>query len=354
MSAARDIPWLRARRDAWDALAAAIGNPLLEADWILSGVDTLHRERDFRLIAIERQGRLCAAAPLVASPRGRLGPLELAGMATLYEPGDLLYEDEAALGELAAALLRQGRPLLLARLPAASPAVALIERAVRRPGVVRAGPTASALAIAITGGWDAYERTLSSRLTSNVKRLARRAARAHPVRTEVLTPGSADVAGLFDRFVRVEASGWKGRASSSLMARPQLRAFFARYLDRAASAGRLRVSMLWFGDRLAAAEIALVAYRRWWQLKIGYDDACADLYPGLQLTHASVRHAFEAGLEGYEFLGSAAEWERRWNPEERRFVTLAVYPPTISGAVGLGADLARHGVRRITSTIRRG
>ena len=232
--------------------------------------------------------------------------------------------------------------------------MSLIERAVRRPGFALARPSASALAIPITGAWDDYEQTLSSRLTSNVRRLARRAARAHPVRTEVLTPGSADVPALFDRFMQVEASGWKGRASSSLMARPQLRAFFARYLERAASTGRLRLSMLWFGDRLAAAEIALVAYRRWWQLKIGYDDACADLYPGLQLTHASVRHAFDAGLEAYEFLGSAADWERRWNPEERRFVTLAVYPPTVAGAVGLGADMTRHAVRRITRAIRRG
>jgi CelD/BcsL family acetyltransferase involved in cellulose biosynthesis len=351
MSVTRDISWLRARRDAWDALADAARNPLLEADWILSGVGTLHHERDFRLIAIERDGRLCAAAPLVASGNGRLRPLELAGMATLYEPGDLLYEDDAALGELAAALLRQGRPLLLARLPAASPAVAAIERAVRRPGLALARQTASALVVPIAGSWDAYEQTLSSRLTSNVKRLARRAARAHPVRSDVVTPVPAQVPELFDRFMQVEASGWKGRASSSLIARPQLRAFFATYLEHAASTGRLRVAMLWFGDRLAAAEIALVAYNRWWQLKIGYDDACADLYPGLQLTHASVRHAFDAGLEAYEFLGSAAEWERRWNPEERRFVTLAVYPPTVAGAAGLGADLTRHAGRRIGKAI---
>jgi len=353
MTVVRNVAWLRERRAAWDALAGAVGNPLLEADWILSGVDTLHRARDFRLVAIERDGRLCAAAPLVVSAQGRLGPLELAGMSTLYEPGDLLYDDDAALGELVAALVRQGRPLVLARLPAASPAVALITRAVRRPGLALVRSTASSLAIPIAGAWDAYEQSLSSRLTSNVKRLARRAARAHPVRTEVLSPGSAEVPALFDRFMQVEASGWKGRASSSLMARPELRAFFERYLDRAASIGRLRVSMLWFGDRLAAAEIALVAYRRWWQLKIGYDDACADLYPGLQLTHASVRHAFDTGLEAYEFLGSAADWERRWNPEERRLVTLAVYPPTVAGAVGLGADLTRRAVRRIGGTIRR-
>ncbi|MEO5824009.1 MAG: GNAT family N-acetyltransferase [Vicinamibacteraceae bacterium] len=353
MNVTRDIGWLRERRDAWNALARLAANPLLEADWILSTVDTLHRERDFRLIAIERDGRLCAAAPLVASAQGRLGPLELAGMATLYEPGDLLFEDDAALGLLVSALVRQGRPLLLARLPAASPAVARIAGAVRRPGLVLTRQTASALAIPIAGAWEAFEQTLSSRLTSNVKRLSRKAARAHPVRTEVLSPTPADVPDLFQRFMEVEASGWKGRAASSLMARAPLRAFFTRYLTCAADAGRLRLSMLWFGDRLAAAEIALVAYDRWWQLKIGYDDACADLYPGLQLTYASVRHAFDTGLAGYEFLGSAAEWERRWNPDERQFVTLAVYPPTISGAVGLGADATRHAARRIIKAIRR-
>lgn len=351
MSVTRGAAWLQERRDAWDALARAAGNPLLEADWILSTVDTVHRARDLRLVAIEREGRLRAAAALAAS-RGLLAPWELAGMTALYEPGGVLYEDDAALGELAAALRRLGRPVLLARLPADSPVVGSLQRAVRRPGVVLVRPTASALAVPTGGSWAEYERTLSSRLTSNVKRLARRAARSHPVRSEVLAPEPAAVPELFERFVQVEASGWKGRAASSLRARPMLRAFFARYLDRAAAAGRLRVGLLWFGDRLAAAEIALVAYNRWWQLKIGFDDGCADLYPGLQLTHANVRHAFETGLDAYEFLGSAAEWQRRWNPVERRLVTLVAYPPTVAGALGLGADLGRHATARIARTIR--
>lgn len=351
MSVIRGADWLRERREAWDALARATANPLLEADWILSTAGTIHRERDFRLVAIERGGRLRAAAAL-ASPAGLLTPWELAGMAALYEPGGVLYEDEAALAALADALRRVGHPVLLARQPAESPVVAALQRAVRRPGVVVVRPTASALAVPTGGAWDAYERTLSSRLTSNVKRLARRAARSHPVRAEVLAPEPPHVPQLFERFMAIEASGWKGRASSSLLARPALRAFFARYLDRAAAAGRLRVGLLWFGDRLAAAEIAIVAYRRWWQLKIGFDDGCADLYPGLQLTHANVRHVFEAGLEAYEFLGSAADWQRRWNPVERRLATVVAYPPTAAGLLGLGADLARHAGGRIAKAIR--
>ena len=56
-------------------------------------------------------------------------------------------------------------------------------------------------------------------------------------------------------------------------------------------------------------ELAIEACGRHWQLKIGYVDELAAYYPGLQLTEGSIRAAFAAGLDAYEFLGSAASWE---------------------------------------------
>jgi len=104
-----------------------------------------------------------------------------------------------------------------------------------------------------------------------------------------------------------------------------------------------------FGTQLAAAELSVAAYGRMWQLKIGYHEAVGAYYPGLHLTAASIEEAFERGLEAYEFLGSAAPWEERWNPEVRRFHTLIAYPMTAAGLAGAGRDLVGSLLRRMPS-----
>ena len=156
-----------------------------------------------------------------------------------------------------------------------------------------------------------------------------------------------------ESFVAIEGSGWKGRRGSDLGSRADLRTFFRSYAHRAAGRGRLQVARLRFGSQVAAAELSVAAYGRMWQLKIGYHEALSAYYPGLHLTSASIEDAFLRGLEAYEFLGSAAPWETRWNPEVRRFQTVVAYPVTAAGLVGAGRDVAASLLRRATARSRR-
>lgn len=90
-----------------------------------------------------------------------------------------------------------------------------------------------------------------------------------------------------------------------------------------------------------------MAHRRWWQLKIGYDDELRELYPGLQLSLETIKRAFDDQLEAYEFLGSAASWERRWNTEERGHELVMFYPRTAAGLWGLAVDVCGVAARRV-------
>jgi CelD/BcsL family acetyltransferase involved in cellulose biosynthesis len=153
-------------------------------------------------------------------------------------------------------------------------------------------------------------------------------------------PQPSQVDDVLETLITVEDSGWKGRQGSSLARRPDLREFFRRYCRRAASRGRLRVATLSFGASVAAVELSIDAFDRLWQLKIGYHEAVAQYYPGLQLTAASIRAAFERGLEAYEFLGSAEAWEERWRPQPRFYQALLVYPFNAAGVVTACKDFA--------------
>ena len=331
----------------WDALAGGFERALLRHDWFLSCAETLHAERDLHVVTVRAAGRLAAAAPLVLVRDNWVPRLQLLGASALHEPSGWLYESGDALDALAGAVVRLGRPIILQRLDAGGPIPAAMRRALGRLGVSLTRGTEPAAGVPLRGTWAEYERSLSSQITANLRRQRARAAKLGPVSTEVLTPGVGEVDALFEVVVEVEGSGWKGRNGSALRCRPELHEFFRRYARRAAADGRLRIALLHIGGRVAAVELAVEDFRRWWQLKIGYADDLRPFYPGLQLTVEVVRRAFECRLESYEFLGSVAEWEARWHPEPRPFELCVAYPATVRGGAALADDVCGVAFRRL-------
>lgn len=344
---ASSLPQLESLRDGWDAIAARCQSPLLDHDWFVSCAETFHRDRDLRVLTTSDRGALSGVAPLV-QVGSRIAVL---GASRLYEPCDFLYAHDDAARELVASAVALRRPLLLQRLAHDSAVVRAVAELPRRKAVAVVRPSAHALGVATNGSWDAYYATLSSRVTSNLPRLRRKAQQAlGSMLVEHHRPTPADVLAHLETFVRVEGSGWKQQRGSSLSARADLRAFFESYCRRTAAKGQLCIASLSFGSHIAAMEISVEAYGRMWQLKIGYEDSMAAFYPGLHLTEASIRRAFDRGLRSYEFLGSAAQWEERWKPETREYRLLAVYPTTIRGMTGACVDVVGAGWRRLTPT----
>jgi CelD/BcsL family acetyltransferase involved in cellulose biosynthesis len=342
----RSIARLEALAPEWDRLADGHARPLLRHDWFASCIGTLHDPCDLRVVTVRDGDRLVAVAPLVRVGAGAAARLELIGVSSLHEPCGLLYESPAARERLVAAVVGLGTPLALSRLETASGTAPAFRRAIGRRGLVLVRETRASLAVAVRGAWADYERGLSSRITGNLPRVRKRAAKLGPVAIDVHSPTPDDVAAHFATVVAVEGSGWKGDEGSALRCRRSLAAFFEAYVQRAAQRGALRVAVLRFGDRVAAVELAVEAYDRWWQLKIGYEASLGSYYPGLLLTYAMVQRAFERGLVSYEFLGSAAEWEERWQPERRTFEMCVVYPATLQGGRGLLADAIAVGRER--------
>ena len=335
----RSIQQLEALREGWTALAARFESPLLDHDWFLSCAEAFHRDADLRIVTVRRGPLLEAVAPMVRDDRLGGRHVILLGASRLFEPSGWLYADTQALRQLAAESMTLGEPLVLQRVPADSPMVAALRSLPRAVSVARG--TSTALGVDVRTTWDAYYSSLSSRITDNLRRLGRKAERALGPRRVVCTrPAPADVDGLLEQVVKVEGSGWKARAASSLSRRTDLRDFFRRYSHRAAAAGRLRIATLSFGSVVAAVELSVEAYQRLWQLKIGYSEALAAYYPGLQLTQASIHETFERGLRSYEFLGSAARWEERWEPSVRTYCTLASYPFGVRSLLTGCRDLA--------------
>jgi CelD/BcsL family acetyltransferase involved in cellulose biosynthesis len=341
----QSILQLDALGEQWAALAAPFGSPLLDHDWFLSCAEAFHGDHELRVLTVWNEGILTGVAPLVQDGRN----LVLLGSSRLFEPSGWLHATDEALRQLVAEAIHLGDPIVLQRLPAESRLARVFEQLPKRSAWTVVRRSADSLSVRIQGGWEGYYARLSSRITSNLPRLRRKAEKLlGPMRFSQITPAPAEVAACLETVTAIEDSGWKGRRGSSMAARADLRSFFLRYCGRAASKGRLRVSTLAFGAHLAAVELGVEAYGRMWQLKIGYQEALARYYPGLHLTECSIRSAFERGLDSYEFLGSSAPWEEQWRPEARQYRLVAVYPVTTNGVLGACRDAAGTLRRRLT------
>lgn len=344
---------LEALAPGWDRLAESAALPMLTHAWVLSCAATLYRDDALHVVTVRRQGVLAGVAPLVARIHGGIRRLELLGGSYLGEPSGLLYDSSEALETLAQAMVEARMPVLLARIPAQSPAIAKLRSASRRRNLMAVRSGADTIAVPIVSGWDEYLAQLPSRRRYDLKRARRRAEQAGKVTFRVLNPEPSEVDGLFAEFVRIEATGWKDRKGSSLSQRHVLREFFLQYARLASRLGILRFSFLDLDDRPIAAQLSVEQAKRLWVLKIGYDEAWSRCSPGLQLLHETLRHAFERRLEAYEFLGNAEDWLSGWQGQRSEFRTVACYPATLTGMWVLATDATAWFGGRVMALARR-
>src|SRR5262249_35851482 len=94
-------------------------------------------------------------------------------------------------------------------------------------------------------------------------------------------------------FLRLEASGWKGRARTDAGGNPEIRSFMERAVSGLGGEAKARIAGLYVDDRAIASLILLQSKDTVWTWKIAYDEAFARASPGGD----SMRHAIRARLE---------------------------------------------------------
>jgi Acetyltransferase (GNAT) domain len=294
-------------------------------------------DHSLKVGVVEDDSGVAAIAPLVAR-RQVVTRLGLAGVDELSEPGAFVYRDAAALEQLAAALARLSRPLLLARIEADSPSAEALRRACRRPSIAYSRGAAPYPWIPLDESWQDPEQKFNSDRRSDMRRARRRAEQLGEVTTEVVSPTVEDLPPLLEELFRVEAAGWKGREGTALAGDEPRRLFFTRFAEEAAKAGFLRLAFLRIGDRAAAVQLAALCGGRFWLLKVGYDEEFKRSSPGSLLMLETIRQSASEGLESYEFLGTAEAWTRVWTEHERACVALRTYPPRPGGLAAAAID----------------
>ena len=291
------------------------------------------------VVVAARDGQPVALAPLIVQGQGMWRYWTLLGDG-LYEPADLIYRDSDALARLVLALLRRGEGLHLDRLPLESPTLQTFQRLARGRAVLSSRPAKSSPYIPLDETWAVPESHLNAGRRSDLRRARRQAEKLGPVVTQILTPSLDEVDQLMATALSIEARSWKGEQKTALLYDARYGTFFRWYARAACQAGLLRLCFLRIGDQPAAMQIAVQSAGAFWLLTIGYDSAFAQCSPGLILMGETIRHAVQAGLQRYEFLGDVEPWTQVWTEHEHRCIMLDVYPYSGRGMAALARATA--------------
>ena len=347
----RSYTELDALRSEWTALAESFRSPLVDHDWFMCAAQSLHREEDLRIVTVREHGVLTAVAPMAVSESQK--HLVLLGSSRLYEPGAWLFTSPSGLRHLADALVGIGHAIVLDRIPARSAASELLPQMLRWQALAIRRPTTKSYAVRTDQPWESYCATLLSRTR---RKFAAKRARAERERGRVdighTVPAAHEACHAVAMFADVESGGWKARCGTALCKQPDLLQFYQLYAARAAALGRLRLAVLRIDDVPAAVELSVEAYGRLWQLKVAYDEQFAAFSPGLLLVHSSIAATNAAGLNSYEFLGSAEPWQEQWRPQARTYELAAIYPLNRNAIATALHDVTAHISRRLQRTPR--
>ena len=85
-------------------------------------------------------------------------------------------------------------------------------------------------------------------------------------------------------------------------------------------------------DRAIAVHIAIEANGAYFPLKGGYESSMRAFSPGKLLIGATLKRAFETGLQRYEFLGGEERYKLRWATDTRDRMLFQAFAPTSPAA----------------------
>jgi hypothetical protein len=289
--------------EAWSCLLASRGDELL-------GVMPVMGVRRQSLVGVRRR-----AAVAVHGPRETCGDL-------LVAPGPAGELALAALFSVAARTLPHPMWLELDQVCDTSPTLAAVRRGL--PGaraIIEPVPPLSY--IPVEGSFAEFFARLSKNSRKNLRRIRNKSERLDGLAFECVDGPLAWRE--LDRFVALEASGWKGRENSAIGSSSGTLAYYRSLTRELSARGWLELTFLSGAGRLLAGEINVRFGGVLLGLRCAYDEAFGDYAPGTLLLERSVQRAFETGVKELN-AGSDHAWTRAWGMRQRRCWSVRLFP----------------------------
>ncbi|MEW6050270.1 MAG: GNAT family N-acetyltransferase [Candidatus Zixiibacteriota bacterium] len=178
--------------------------------------------------------------------------------------------------------------------------------------------------IPVDGSYQKYLDSLSRNFSHTLRRVNRKLSFLSDVRELFVERENVRPEHL-DRFLDVEATGWKAAVGTAIKQSDQLISFYRALTARLAELGWLEYHFLEAEGKTIAAHLAVRMGRSLVLLKIGYDDAYAAYAPGNNLMARVVEWAFaRSDIDEINCLTDMA-WHRNWQMPKRAYYDIRLY-----------------------------
>jgi len=156
----------------------------------------------------------------------------------------------------------------------------------------------------------------------------------------------------FDDFLRVEASGWKGRNGTAVQSDARTATFYRAVGEAFADGDAVRVSTLRVEGRCIAASFALRGGRCLYLLKVGFDEEFAKLSPSFLLFDDLVRDCIAKGDVDVINLITDIEWHQILRPRHLARRTVIVFGRSLRARASRSSLATRRISRPLRSVLR--
>lgn len=192
---------------------------------------------------------------------------------------------------------------------------------------------------------DEFRALISKNFRKNLRKAEQRAAETPGLR--VVWGGESNAAEALTLFSAVEASGWKGSKGTAIGQSHQLTAFYREAFCAFARERRGAVHVLLVEDRPVAAQLTVLAGRRCYVLKIGYDESFSSIAPGqVLLAQLRARCAAESPPRIVDLV-TDMDWHDAWQPVPRPLQSYSIFRGTATGLLAYSASQAKSHVKSL-------
>lgn len=314
---------------AWDALLArsATDTLFLTSAWLSAWWRAHGQKREMRVICAYEGDQLVSAAPLCAR-RTRYYRVPVKELSFL---GDLTSDRQdflAAPGQTPALEAIWGRLLAEPR----GCAITRLEEMPAQTATVEAGRnvwprfesemTSMQPFLRVQSDWAAYEATLSSGFRSKMRTRAKVFGSWGSWHHDVIE--GAAILGMLDETIAIETSSTKAMMGRSFYRDPVNRDFMQQFLG-ACKGIRPLLSVLRVDGKMISFVLGFVYRKIYHAYNAAYLPGYEDGSVGTWLVHQTIRHSFESGLAGFDFLRGDSDFKSRWQPENRPHVRVVAF-----------------------------
>lgn len=295
--------------DLWQR--SEVSSPAARAELIAHWLQKFAPHQRLQCLAVEDQGQLIAALPLVQRRLGRCIRVGSLPQNEWSPGGDLLLDSGAdvdrTLDLLVHGLQQSIWPMLwFDTVDLDSARYQALFAAFRRANIdFDVHPRHQVGRVKTNGQWQDYQNTRSKNFRKKLSRAHKRAEHDGAVTMdtrEEFLPGEPKE--LLHRAFEIENRSWKGRSRTSVLQTPGMFEFYARQAQVLAERDYLRLTFLKHNDREMAFEYGMFAKGVYHSFKVGYDDQFASYSPGRLLLYLILERMFSReDMHAADFMG---------------------------------------------------